>query len=217
MELWPTVEQMDRAARKRHAGQGSGLGAAPYLDGRRTAPIPTWFVHGNNEHFELLVRSADAPVDPAGRIVFLVPGSVREFRQGGEILRVAGLGGMEYRFGKHPRPSDEPIQKYLDPALLERLVREKPAVDVLLLHEAPMNKGLRNKFPTGSRRVGDLIGALEPRFAFFGHYDDPPDPFSLGPTLCAGMNLARARRLPGGEGAMGILRTDSWEFRFVKD
>jgi hypothetical protein len=60
-----------------------------------------------------------------------------------------------------------------------------------------------------------LIEALQPRFAFFGHYNNPPGPFRMGRTLCACLNFAEARRIPGRDGAMAILRTGTWEFSFV--
>jgi Icc-related predicted phosphoesterase len=216
MGLWQTRKQVDKAAKKQDEKDKIQLGASPYISGEKTAPIETWFVHGNHENFPLLVEHEDQAVDAGGRIVFLAPGSVREFRKGGEILRVAALGGMEYRFGKYPIPSNDRVQKYLHPPTLERLRRERPEVDVLLLHDAPLNKGLRNKFPTGSKRLTELVQALQPRFVFYGHYDDPPEPFVLEETFCAGTNFAQAKRIRNRDGAMGILRTDPWQFHFAK-
>jgi Icc-related predicted phosphoesterase len=221
--LWRRPEEMDKATKRRYAEDKTELAAARYLSGKETAPIETWFVHGNHENFALLTENEGRAVDPAGRIVFLAPGSVRQFHKGKDILRVAALGGMEYRFGKYPLPSDERVQKYLNPRCLHELQKVSPKarppaarVDVLLLHDAPLNKGLRNKFPTGSKRLMELIEAIQPRFAFYGHYDDPPEPFRLGSTLCAGMNFAQAKRIPNRDGAMGVLRTDTWEFKFVE-
>jgi Icc-related predicted phosphoesterase len=213
--LWQSHKEMDKATKKRYAKDDSELAAADYLTGRRIAPIETWFIHGNHENFSLLAEREGEAVDPKGRIIFLAPGSIREYHKGKDTLRVAALGGMEYRFGKHPLPTNERIQKYLHKQSLERLLNDKSKVDVLLLHDAPLNKGLRNKFPTGSKRITELIEATEPRFVFFGHYDDPPEPFYLGSTLCAGMNYRNAKRIPNRDGAMGILQTKSWEFRFV--
>jgi len=229
MGLWSSFEQMDKATKKHFAKDESELASAAYLSSKQTSVIETWFCHGNHENFPLLADKEGQAVDPAGRIIFLATGSVREFHKGNEHLRVAALGGMEYRFGKFPIPSNDQgealdwikppfgrVQKYLHPPSLERLQKEHPQVDVLLLHDAPLNKGLRNKFPTGSKRLTELIEAMQPRFAFFGHYDDPPEPFYLGPTFCAGMNLARAKHIPNRDGAFGILRTDRWEFQFVE-
>jgi hypothetical protein len=216
MGLWGSFEQMDKATRKHFAKDDSELAAAGYLSGEKTAPIETWFIHGNHEDFSLLSHKEGGAVDPRGRIIFLASGCVREFRKEEDSLQVAALGGMEYRFGKHPIPSNERVQKYFHPPCLDRLRRESPKVDVLLLHDAPLNKGLQNKFPTGSKRLTELIEAMQPRFAFYGHYDDPPEPFWLGSTFCAGMNLAKAKRIPNRDGAMGILQTDKWEFHFVE-
>ena len=223
MGLWSSFDQMDKATKKHFAKDESELASAVYLSGEQIAPIKTWFIHGNHENFSLLCQKEGRAVDPGGRIIFLATGSVREFRKGKEVLRVAALGGMEYRFGKYPIPSNERVQKYLHPPSLERLRKstghltvESSQVDVLLLHDAPLNKGLRKKFPTGSKRLTGLIEAMQPRFAFYGHYDDPPEPFYLGPTFCAGTNFAGARRVPNRDGAMGILRTDPWQFQFVE-
>lgn len=228
MGLWSSSDQMNKATKKHYKKDKSelapeGLASAAYLSGKRTAPIDTWFCHGNHENFPLLVDNEGQAVDPAGRIIFLATGLVREFCKEKDVLRVAALGGMEYRFGKFPMPSNERVQKYLHPPSLERLQKstghltvESGQVDVLLLHDAPLNKGLRNKFPTGSKRLTELIEAMQPRFAFYGHYDDPPEPFYIGSTFCAGTNFARAKRIPNHDGAMGILRTDQWVFQFVK-
>lgn len=216
MGLWASFEQMDKATKKHYAKDGSELASAAYLSGEKTAPIEMWFVHGNHENFAFLCHKEGGAVDPRGRIIFLAPGSVREFRKGEDILRVAALGGMEYRFGKYPVPSEERVQKYLHPPSLENLRKTRPKVDVLLLHDAPLNKGLRNKFPTGSKRLTELIETMQPRFAFYGHYDDPPEPFYLGSTLCAGTNFTGAKRIANRDGAMGALWTDTWEFHFVE-
>jgi Icc-related predicted phosphoesterase len=224
MGLWSSLEHKDKATRplrgrsrtrKHFARDDSELAAAAYLSGEKTAPIETWFIHGNHEDFSLLSQKEGGAIDPSGRIIFLASGAVREFRKEEDSLQVAALGGMEYRFGKYPIPSKERVQKYLYPPCLEHLRREKPKVDVLLLHDAPLNKGLQNKFPTGSKRLTELIEAMQPRFVFYGHYDDPPEPFWLGSTFCAGMNFAKAKRIPNRDGAMGILRTDGWQFHFV--
>jgi hypothetical protein len=230
MGLWRSFDEMDKATKKHFAkdvgwglphhhfvgGLMPALPAAPYLSGEQIAPIETWFVHGNHENFAVLADKEGQAVDAAGRIIFLAPGSIREFRKEKESLRVAALGGMEYRFGKFPIPSEQRIAKYLHPPSLDRLRQEKAQIDILLLHDAPLNKGLRDKFPTGSKRLTELILDIQPRFVFYGHYDDPPEPFQIGSTLCAGMNLASARRIANRDGAMGILRTDTWEFSFVE-
>lgn len=215
MGLFVRPEQFDRATRKHFLSDPSELGAAPYLDGREPVPIETWFVHGNHENFPLLKERENAALDPAGRLIFLGPGSVRRFGSGEAALIVASLGGMEYRFGKFPAPTQERVHKYLHTSSIERLAGARPAVDILLLHDAPFNKGLRHRFPTGSPRITRLIEILQPRFAFYGHYNDPPDAFRIGGTLCACLNCAAARRIPGRDGAMGILRTDTWEFSYV--
>jgi Icc-related predicted phosphoesterase len=122
---------------------------------------------------------------------------------------------MEYRFGKYPTPTDDRVQKYLSSSALEALGSCREELDVLLLHDAPINKGLQDRFPTGSTRLKELIETLQPRFAFYGHYDNPPEPFRIGRTLCAGLNQREARRIPGRDGAMAVLRTDEWAFEFV--
>ena len=215
MGLWSSLDEMDKATKKNYAKDESELASAAYLSGKRTATIETWFIHGNHENFPLLADKEGQAIDANGRVIFLATGSVREFRKGNELLRVAALGGMEYRFGKFPIPLSERIQKYLHPPSLELLRKENGQVDVLLLHDAPLNKGLRNKFPTGSKRLTQLIELMQPRFAFFGHYNDPPEPFYIGSTFCAGTNFTGAKRIPNRDGAMGILQTEQWNFQFV--
>jgi len=214
--LWKSYEEMDKATRKHYKKDESELASAKYLGGKRLPPIETWFIHGNHDNFPLLRKKEGKAADLIGRIIYLSPGTVREFFKGGESLRVAALGGIEYRFGKYPIPSQERIQKYLHPTSLEKLQNDCPETDVLLLHEAPINKGLRNKFPTGSKRIKELIEKLQPRFVFFGHYDDPPEPFYIGSSLCVGTNFNGAKKVSNRDGAMGILDTKRWKFEYVK-
>jgi len=216
MGLWTRREQVDAATRRHLQGDPSELGGAPYLEGRTPVPIETWFVHGNHEDFDLLREREGMPLDPMERLVFLSPGTIRHCRKGGESVTIASLGGMEYRFGRYPPPTGERVQKYLDTRSMERLMEAAAWPDILLLHDAPLNKGLRDRFPTGSSRITRLIEALQPRFAFYGHYHDPPEPFTIGRTLCACLNSRGARRIPGRDGAMGILSTGTWEFSFVE-
>ncbi|MCE5231526.1 metallophosphoesterase [bacterium] len=215
MELWRNADEMKAADPKRRHADEFFLGAAPYVSGEKPVPIPTWFVHGNNENYALLREVRDGAIDPAGRLVFLPPGCVREFHKDRDTITISGLGGMEYRFGKFPIPNEQPVHKYIYPPAIDELERTKPAIDILLLHDAPMNKGLRDKFPTGSKRITRLIETISPRFAFYGHYDNPPEPFRIGNTLCACLNLPSARRIPHRDGSMAILRTNPWQFEFL--
>lgn len=205
----------DRATRRRLERDPTELGAVPYLNGDRTAPFETWFIHGNHDPFRMLARFVDRPIDPAGRIRYLGSGAVHEFRAADTVLRIAALGGMEYRFGKVAPPVDEPVAKYIHGASLERLHHTPGRADVLLLHEAPFNKGLHDRFPTGSKRITALIEALAPRLVFYGHYDRPPEPFRMGESFCVPMNSDRALRVPGRDGAMGILRWPEGTFAYV--
>jgi Icc-related predicted phosphoesterase len=215
MGLWRYEDSLDKATRKHLKHDRTELAGIAYLSGQLLAPIETWFVHGNHEDFRLLREPGGNSLDPAGKIHFLAPGTVQDFCKNEDRVRVAALGGMEYRFGKHLPPEEGAVQKYLHAPSLERLRKEHPKVDILLLHDAPLNRGLKDTFPTGSRRITELIEHLQPRFAFYGHYRDPPAPFRIRSTVCACLNLPQARRIPGRDGSMGILRTGQWVFKFV--
>lgn len=216
MELWRNAEEMKAADPKRRNVDNSFLAAAPYVSGEKPIPVETWFIHGNNENYELLRSAPGGKIDPEGRLVYLAPGVVREFQDQNEKITICGFGGMEYRFGKFPIPNEQPVHKYIYPPAIEALEREKLSVDILLLHDAPMNKGLRDKFPTGSKRITHLIETLAPKCAFYGHYDNPPEPFRIGPTLCACLNQTGARHIPNRDGGMAILDTDGWSLAFVR-
>ena len=216
MGLFRTREELDTATRRLLLKDPTELGGAPYLSGSTRVPVETWFVHGNHENYSLLREREGAACDPGGRLIFLGTGSVRVFRKGEGVISVAAMGGMEYRFGKYPTPTDERIQKYLHGPSILKFTQNTFATDILLLHDAPLNKGLKRRFPTGSSRVTRLIEKLQPRFAFYGHYNDPPEPFMIGRTLCACLNHTGARRIPGRDGAMGILTTATWVFVYVE-
>ena len=214
MGLWTSLDRLDTKKQKSYQKVNTQF-ITDYLNADRRPPVETWFIHGNNENFELLYKNQNKYVDEGKKLFFVAPGKVKKFQKYSKAVTIAGLGGMEYRFGKHPLPSDDLVQKYLHPDALHQLANRKQRPDILLMHDAPLNKGLKNKFPTGSKRITELIEKLQPHFLFYGHYDNPPKPFKIKSTNCVGMNFKVSDKKQNHQPAMGILNTDNWHFEFV--
>jgi len=191
--------RLDRKARKRLSEDPSQMGAAEYLAGSKKATHPTWFVRGNNEDFELLARSPDSSIDPAGLIRHLAGGRVYSALEG--KLRIAALGGIQPRRVKEPG-----LPKYVQQADVEALLSlPVGSADLLLTHDGPIGKSLRGIGSAGSIAVYDLVKHLRPRWHFFGHYDRPLPPFDLHGCRSVCMNQPGPGRLPDRDGAVARL------------
>lgn len=215
--IFPDPVNLDRATRRHAERDPSELGAADYLSGSTIPRVPALFVRGNHEDFDFLIRFPDGgAVDLHHRLILLESSRPWVLDVGGCRVSVAGLGGIAPGPRARSREQPRPGRRYFTEGECRALLGlSRPGVDVLLTHEAPQGRGLRGNADTGAAEVSRAIQQLRPRFHFFGHYHDPPPPFTLGRTLCVGMNSRYARRIPGRDGAMGILRPDPWSFELV--
>jgi len=197
---------LDRSTRKRMEKDPLELGAAPYLEGVKTAPWETWFVRGNHEDFRLLGESPDGFLDPARRIRLLQGGRIHTAPGG---LRIAALGGIQ------PRQVREPgLPKYVQDAEAKALLgQEAGCTDILLTHDGPIGRSLQGVPSAGSIAVYNLLKRLRPRWHFFGHYDRPLPPFDLFGCRSVCMNQPGPARIPGRDGSVAIL--DAAEHRFA--
>jgi hypothetical protein len=60
-----------------------------------------------------------------------------------------------------------------------------------------------------------LVDRIEPLFHVFGHYDDPPEPTTVGSTRVVCLNQDHAVKLPGRDGAMAVWDTEQGSLSFV--
>ena len=205
---------LDRATARHAEKDPSELGCADYIVGQKRASHLTLFVRGNHEDFDFLFGAGRTHIDPYGMIRHLRSGEVFVIEEGKERVYVSGLGGIICR--RSGFWIDRPRKYFTDEECYCLLNLEPDSVDILLFHEAPKGYGLINRPDTGADEVTLIIEYLQPRFAFYGHYGYPPEPFYIGRTLCVGMNNPNALRLPRRDGAMGILDTSTWTFEFVR-
>jgi len=99
MGVFPDPARLDQATWKRAKEDTTELGAADYVLGKKKASHPTWFVRGNHEDFDFLMRRRNVCIDPYNMIHHVFVGPVK-ISSGGERCVVAGLGDVEdeYRF-----------------------------------------------------------------------------------------------------------------------
>lgn len=129
-------------------------------------PIPTWFVAGNNEDFDVIEALRRGDRSTVGDDLHLLDSTVAEVAG----LRVAGLSG-----NYAPTRYDEP-RAALSGDRRRHFVREDVElaldlgpVDVLLAHEAPHGL-LSFGYDPGNEHVDALIDALSPDLCLVGHY-----------------------------------------------
>jgi len=206
---------LDKATRRHAEADPTELGAKDYVDGIKTPDRTTVFIRGNHEDHAWLAQYPEGgAIDPSGLMHYLTGLRVYTVDIGGVGVTVAGLGGIAPR-GRRNTEEKNPGGAF-DPAELDALLAlETGSVDVLLTHDSPRGFGLRGNVDTGADEITLLIEHLQPRFAFWGHYGHPPDPFTLGDTQCFPMTAENALRLPRRDGAMGILRPSDWSFEYV--
>lgn len=132
-------------------------------------PVPTWFVAGNNEEFDVIesLRRGDrALVDPDSRPRLLASTAVEL-----EGRRIAGLSG-NYAPTRYERPRSElsgDRRRHFVRDDVERAMK-LPDVDVLLVHEAPHGLlEIAGRDP-GCEPIDRLLEALSPALCLVGHH-----------------------------------------------
>lgn len=215
MGLFEEYEKADSTT-KSHVEAGlSGVSYLRVLDG--DLPLyRTYFTRGNHEDFEFLADHQDETVDPQGRLMHLRDATIRNIGTHEDQVLIAGLGGIEPAEAKPTMWEAHVGARYVDPDAVDLLLDKEPgSVDVLLTHDAPWGYGLEDNPETGSRMVREVVEHLQPRFHFYGHYHDPPEPFQLGDTRCVGLHQDVDQL--DGWGAPAVLDTSDWSLQLPED
>jgi Icc-related predicted phosphoesterase len=138
-------------------------------------PIPTYFVGGNNEDFDVIdalrrgetedVATKDVTTDVTN--ANLLASTVAEV----EGLRIAGLTGnyapTKYDEDREDLAGDR--RRHFVRADVERL-KDEDDVDVLLTHEAPHGL-IYYGYDAGCERIDELLDALQPDLCLVGHHE----------------------------------------------
>ena len=214
--IFASEHDLDRATRKHAKRDSTELGAIPYVTGSKIPTHKTIFVAGNHEDFNFLRKHENQTIDPSGRLYYLAS-SVVEVNSEDEHVYVAGYSGIHPQTPNENRAEAGRGFRHHDLEASELLMKHDAKTDILLTHDGPACEELERTHGkgAGSPVVRKLIEKLQPRFAVFGHYGRPPEPFMISNTLVVPMNNSRALTVPKRHGGMGILDTDSWKFSFV--
>jgi Icc-related predicted phosphoesterase len=152
------------AYREADADVALQLGDLLYYD----LPIPTYFIAGNNEDFDVIdaLRHGRVESSDVRNAVLLGDDAVEV-----EGLRVAGLSGnyapTQY---ERPRPNlqGERRRHFVrgDVEAVERI----DDVDVLLTHEAPHGLPVAEDYEVGCEYIDELLEAVQPQLCLVGHH-----------------------------------------------
>lgn len=185
--VWSDPGRIDKAAR-RHDGAGD---FPAWLARRRAAPRNTVFIKGNHEDFLWLDAQPSAEVLPG--LFYLRNGRTVDLGQGGNTLRVGGLGGCygPSDFGRPSRRLQGYAKRHYTNDEIEALC-EVSGVDVLLVHDAPA--GIRfdahrrgSGWTSDSAGLDRLVARIRPLVCFFGHHHARIDGEVAG-VRCIGLN-----------------------------
>ncbi len=218
---FPDPSRLDKATRRHAAADPLELGTQFVAQPSREAddvfadpdvPDVLWFTAGNHEDFDALEAQAHGDafaVDAYQRVWCIRDGHTVSLPGG---MRVGALWGID---GQAPRRRHGVRGRALiDPDSAARLACL--SFDMLLTHDSPRDAIIPD---AGSQEIRDLIAAVQPQLAFFGHYKGEGERIAgdFGTTEVyhmAGMELREAGQYPEA-GSVGVLTWDGTRGRFA--
>jgi len=133
-------------------------------------PVPTYFVAGNNEDFDVIAALRHGRLTSA-RVenVHLLASDVATV----EGLRVAGLSG-NYAPSQYEKPRSALAGDRRRHFVREDVEAAKALgdVDVFLAHEAPHGTPVEEDYDVGCTYVDEILEALEPALCLVGHHHE---------------------------------------------
>ncbi len=142
------------------------LGDLLYYD----LPIPTYFISGNNEDFDVVEALRHGRVESSD-----VHNAVLLGNEAVEVdgLRVAGLCGnfAPTQFDRARANLRGERRRHFVREDVEA-VKQLSDVDVLLTHEAPHGLPVTEDYEVGCEYVDELLEAVEPRLCLVGHHHE---------------------------------------------
>lgn len=129
-------------------------------------PLPTWFVAGNNEDFDVIDALRRGEQVDSVENAHLLASTVTDV----DGLHVAGLSGnfapTQYEKSRGELAGDRRRHFVRDD--VER-AKQLTDVDVFLSHEAPTDLIYRG-YDVGCEHVDDILAAVEPKLCLVGHH-----------------------------------------------
>lgn len=170
--VWPDPRHLDEAT-ERHGDDGGFR----RLLARGEVPRRTLFIAGNHEDFDYLQALPSREVMRG--LEFVRWGEVVTVEDGGESLRVGGVGGCYGASDYRKERLSGWARRHYTRADLRRLeAAARGGLDVLLLHEPPAGEATELHAPEGFRvrswtlsgeGQADLVASVRPRVCFTGH------------------------------------------------
>ena len=142
-------------------------------------PVPTYFVAGNNEDFDVVESLRHGRLRSSGvSNAHLLHSTTADV--GG--LRVGGLSGnfAPTQFEKRRSDLHEDRRRHFVREDVER-AKQLGHVDVFLAHEAPHGVPVTEQYDVGNAHVDDILRALEPDLCLVGHHHEHAES-EFGPT-----------------------------------
>ncbi|MCG1002356.1 MULTISPECIES: metallophosphoesterase [Halobacterium] len=147
-------------------------------------PIPTYFIGGNNEDFDVVeaLRHGRVESDDVSNAYLLH--STAETVAG---LRVAGLSGnyAPTQFEKSREQLYDDRRRHFVREDVER-AKQLDDVDVFLAHEAPHGLPVTEEYEVGCDHIDTILEALEPDLCLVGHHHEHAES-EFGSTRVVGL------------------------------
>lgn len=177
--VWIDADYHDGVT-KFHAGTGD---FPIWYREKRSAPVKTYFINGNNEDFNFLGSIKLSGDFEIIKNLFYIPnGTVAEFSSsscgGKERLIIAGIGGKYDPEHFNRNEAD----RYYTKSEIDNLLRyaaenrgnEDKSIDIFISHDAPegvlIEDNDKNRYYPKAVGLRDLILKIKPKMVFFGHH-----------------------------------------------
>lgn len=142
-------------------------------------PMPTYFVGGNNENFDVIAALRHGRVESSTvSNAHLLDSSVAEICG----VRVAGITGnyAPSRFSRSRSALEGERRRHFVEGDIERAC-DLEEVDVLVTHEAPHGLPVSEDYDVGCSHIDTVLEALEPKLCLVGHHHQHAES-TFGPT-----------------------------------
>ena len=132
-------------------------------------PLPTWFIAGNNEDFDIIESLRTGSDSDRTTNVHLLASTAVELHG----IRVAGLSGnyAPTQFDKGRAELQDDRRRHFVREDIER-VMELTEVDVFLTHEAPHGLLQSDGYDVGCKYIDGILRNLSPDLCLVGHHHE---------------------------------------------
>lgn len=147
--------------------------------GYYSLPVPTYFVGGNNEDFDVIAALRHGRVESSDVSNARLLHSTSVMVKG---MCVAGVTGnyAPSRFGRDRRDLDGERRRHFVEEDIEAAI-ELGDVDVFITHEAPHGVPVSEEYDVGCKHIDRVLEAVEPELCLVGHHHEHSEA-TFGPT-----------------------------------